>query len=221
MEINANSPVVGSQKNGERFLLGLVIALAVVVGAGSWLAIGLLSHHEKARGISPDQARQLVNFSLIDSTGRNVTRAELDGKILVVSFLFTGCSLTCPEVTKRMAEIQQRTADQKDVRLVSLTVDPRSDTPPVLAKWGARFGADTNRWFMLTGDKTILHEVIGTSFLARDAGDPFNSMPGNFTGTERIAVVDQHGQVRVYFDGLRPETSAAVAAEIEKLQNEK
>ena len=220
MEINPNNPGGDGQKNGERFLIGLVLALAVLVGAGSWLAIGLLSHHEKARGIPPDHARQLVDFSLTDSAGRNVTRAELQGKILVVSFLFTGCSLTCPEVTKRMAEIQQLTTGQTDVRLLSLTVDPRSDTPPVLAKWAARFGADTNRWWMLTGDKTMLHEVIGTSFLTRDAGDPFNSMPGNFVGTDRIAVVDRHGSVRIFFDGLRPETSAAIAAQVNQLRGE-
>jgi protein SCO1/2 len=106
------------------------------------------------------------------------------------------------------------------VRLVSLTVDPRSDTPPVLAKWGARFGADTNRWFLLTGTKAVLHGLIARSFLAQDNGDPFNSMPGNFTGTERIAVVDKHGQTRIYFDGLQKETSAAVAAEITRLRAE-
>jgi protein SCO1/2 len=144
----------------------------------------------------------------------------LDGKILAVSFLFTSCSLTCPEVTRRMAEIQRLTTNQTDVRLLSLTVDPRSDTPPVLAKWGERYGADTNRWFMLTGDKLGLHQLIGDSFLATDASDPFNSMPGNFTGTERIAVVDQHGRVRIFFDGLRTETSAAVVAEMARLRQE-
>jgi cytochrome oxidase Cu insertion factor (SCO1/SenC/PrrC family) len=206
------------QRNGEKLILGLVISLALFVGFGSWLAVGLLSHHEKDRGIPPAQARQLIHFSLTDSTGQTVTRADLDGKILAVSFLFTGCSLTCPEVTKRMAEIQQLTAGQADVRLVSLTVDPRTDTPPVLAKFGAHYGLDTNRWFMLTGDKATLHGIIGTSFLARDAGDPFNSMPGNFTGTERIAVVDKHGRIRVYFDGLRPESAGAVVAEIAELR---
>ena len=220
MEANINNAPVAGRNHGERILLGLVIALALLVGAGSWLAIGLLSHHERAHGIPPEQARQLINFSLTDSSGRTVTRAELEGKILAVSFLFTGCSLTCPEVTKRMAEIQTLTAGQADVRLVSLTVDPRTDTPPVLAKFRSHYGSDTNRWFMLTGEKSVLHEIIGTSFLARDAGDPFNSMPGNFTGTERIAVVDQHGRVRVYFDGLRPETAAAVVAEISRLRNE-
>jgi protein SCO1/2 len=119
-----------------------------------------------------------------------------------------------------MAEIQQLTATNADVRLVSLTVDPRSDTPPVLAKWGARFGADTNRWCFLTGSKTVLHGLIAKSFLVQDNSDPFNSMPGNFTGTERIAVVDRHGRTRIYFDGLRDETPAAVVAEIKKLRNE-
>jgi len=204
----------------EKLFLVIVIALALVAGAGSWLAATAFARHDQLHGILPDKERRLGEFSLTDATGRTVTRADLDGEILVVSFLFTSCSLTCPEVTRRMAEIQRLTATNTDVRLLSLTVDPRSDTPPVLAKWGARFGADTNRWHLLTGNKTVLHGLIAQSFLAQDNGDPFNSMPGNFTGTERIAVVDRHGRTRIYFDGLRPETPAAVVAEIGKLRGE-
>jgi protein SCO1/2 len=208
------------QGDDEKLFLIIVIALALVAGVGSWLAAAAFSRHDQLQGILPDKERTLGDFSLTDENGRTVTRAELDGKILVVSFLFTGCALTCPEVTKRMAEIQQLTASNADVRLVSLTVDPRSDTPPVLAKWGARFGADTNRWRFLTGSKPVLHGLIAQSFLAQDNSDPFNSMPGNFTGTERIAVVDRHGRTRIYFDGLRLETADAVVAEIARLHGE-
>ena len=181
----------------------------------------LVDQAAKALGLPPDKARQLVNFALTNSAGAEITRDEVRGKILVVSFLFTSCSLTCPEVTKRMTEIQKLTTGSDDVRLLSLTVDPRSDTAPVLAKWGARFGADTNRWHLLTGDQDQLHWVIGTSFLATETNNPFNSMPGNFAGTDRIAVVDQRGNLRAFFDGLRVETPAAVAAEIELLRKEK
>ena len=205
----------------EKVFLVAILTLAVVAGIGSWFAAVAFSHHDHAHGILPDKERTLGEFSLTDENGRTVTRAELDGKILVVSFLFTGCSLTCAEVTKRMAEIQNLTAHEPDVKFVSLTVDPRSDTPPVLAKWGERFGADTNRWQFLTGDKTVLHALIAKSFLTQDNGDPFNSMPGNFTGTERIAVVDKHGKTRIFFDGLRPETPLAVVAEITRLREEK
>ena len=214
------NPIPAPQKTDEKIFLVIVISLAVVAGIGSWFAAAAFARHDQVRGLLPDRDRTLGDFSLTDENGRTVTRAELDGKILVVSFLFTGCALTCPEVTRRMAEIQRLTAADADVRLVSFTVDPRSDTPPVLVQWGARFGADTNRWRFITGDKTVLHRLLASSFLAQDNRDPFNSMPGNFTGTERIAVVDKQGRTRIYFDGLRPETSAAVVAEIARLRGE-
>ena len=217
---SGNSSNETATRGEEKFFLIIVIALALVTGIGSWFAVVAFSAKEKVRGIPPDKERQLVNFAFTDSSGREVTRDEMRGKILVVSFLFTACSLTCPEVSKRMAEIQKLTADAPDVRLLSLTVDPRSDTPPVLTKWGERFGADTNRWNLLTGDQAQLHFVIGTSFLAVETNNPFNSMPGNFAGTERIALVDKQGRVRAFFDGLRVETPAAVVAEIKRLRNE-
>ncbi|HEX9045432.1 MAG TPA: SCO family protein [Verrucomicrobiae bacterium] len=204
----------------ERLFLVIVLVLAVIAVVGSWFAATVFLHHNESRSLALDHPRRLAAFSLTDSTGRSVTQAEADGKMLAVSFLFTSCGLTCPEVTKRMAEIQRLTAGAPDVRLLSLTVDPRSDTPPVLAKWGERYGADTNRWFLLTGSKNALHSLIGTSFLATETNNPFNSMPGSFAGAERIAVVDKHGNVRAFFDGLRLETPAAVVAEFDKLRRE-
>jgi protein SCO1/2 len=196
----------------------IAIAIAVAFGGGGIFLILALNHRERDASIQPDHPRQLVDFSLTDRTGRTVTRADLDGKILVVDFLLTSCSLTCPEVNRRMAEIQQLTTNQPDVRFVSLTVDPRTDTPGELMKYGRRFGADTNRWFLLTGDKSVLYRLIGTSFLAQDLDDPFVYMPGNFSHTERIALVDAHGQVQLYFDGMRRETTEAIVAEIARLR---
>lgn len=215
---SSNEPVAGGD---EKLFLMIVIALAVITGIGSWAAVVAFSHRERLSGLAPDRERRLENFSFTDSGGHNITQQDVEGKILVVSFLFTSCSLTCPEVSKCMGEIQQLTTNLPDVRLLSFTVDPRTDTPAVLAKWGARYGADTNRWFLLTGDQAQLLELIGISFLAPETNNPFNSMPGNFGGTERIAVVDKQGKVRVYFDGTRLGTPAAVAEAIGRLHDEK
>jgi protein SCO1 len=215
------------QRDHERWFLGVAISVALVFGTGFCLLIIALNRREQPKiatgsmAIAPEQPRQLINFSFTDRTGRPVTRAELAGKFLVVNFLFTSCSLTCPIVSSNMTQIQQLTINEPDVRLVSLTVDPRTDTVPVLAKFGARFGAEPNRWFLLTGDKAELHALIATSFLAQDLDDPFTYMPGNFSHTERIAVVDSRGNVRAYFDGLNATTPAAVAAEIARLKTEK
>jgi len=173
-----------------------------------------------ARLIAPDRPRHLVDFTLIDRTGRTVTRSDLDGKILVVNFLFTSCSLTCPAVSRTIAQIQRLTTNQPDVMLVSLTVDPRDDTPAVLEKYGGRFGADTNRWLFLTGAKSELYHLIQSSFLSEDLNDPLGYMPGNFSHTERIAVVDAHGRLHGYFDGLYRGAPAAVVNEITKLRSQ-
>lgn len=216
----ADNPANTSRRNDELLFQALALALAAIAGFGCWFAAAALARRDDLRGIPPDRPRLLADFSLTDRTGRMVTRADLDGKVLAVNFLFTACASFCPQVSERMAEIQRLTTNQADVRLVSFTVDPRTDTPPVLAKWGARYGADTNRWLLLTGGKPALQEFIGASFLATNDSDPFNSIPCNFTGTERIALVDKHGRVRIYFNGMRAETPAVVVAEIERLRKE-
>jgi protein SCO1/2 len=205
----------------ERWFFAIILTLAVVVGLGGWFAATAFSQPANPLAIPPDKPRQLEDFALTDSTGRDVTRGELDGKVLAVSFLFTSCSMTCPQISRHMADLQQLTAEAPDVRLVSLALDPRSDSPPVLAKFGAWFGANTNRWLLLTGNKAELHRLIGTSFLATETNNPVNAMPGNFAGVERIVVVDKRGRIRSYFDGVRDEAPAAVAREIDKLRKEK
>ena len=209
-----SDPVKTSRWREEYIFLLVALALAALAGLGGWFVATARHSH----GTPPDHPRELTGFTLTDRTGRKVTRAELAGKFLVVNFVFTGCSISCLDVNRRMAEIQTLTAGQPDVQLVSLTVDPRTDTPAVLAEFGNRFGADTNRWLLLTGDKPVLYDLIEKSFVPRHPDDPYNFMPGGFTHTERIAVVDAHGHLHAFFDGLKPETSQAVTDEINQLR---
>jgi len=209
-----------STRSDERLFFSLVVGLLFLAATGGWYATHVLLKKDPTHVILPDKARQLPEFTLTNSMGLIATRADLSGKILVVSFLLTSCSLTCPEVTKHMTEIQGLTTGQPDVRLVSLTVDPRDDTVSSLAKYGEKYGADTKRWFFLTGDKTVLYNLISTSFLDQDLNDPFVYMPGNFSHTDRVAVVDSHGRTRAYFDGLRDDVAASVTAEINRLRQQ-
>ncbi len=216
------------QRNDERLFCYAATIMSLLFGAGFFLLLFALNRqdgtqtvpvvNQKAVAIAPDHPRELIDFTLTDRTGRTVTQSELAGKILVVDFLFTSCSLTCPVVNRHMAQIQQLTTNQPDVRLVSLTVDPRDDTADVLAEYAARFGADTNRWLFLTGDKTQLYGLIETSFLAQDADNQFGYMPGNFSHTDRIAIVDSRGRVQAYFEGLDDDVATAVVAEITRLR---
>jgi len=174
----------------------------------------------KADGFAPGRERHLTEFRLTDCTGHEVTRSDIAGKFLVVNFVFTSCSVSCQQVNQQMAEVQRLAVGQDDVQLVSLTVDPRTDTPPVLAQFAARFGADTHRWLFLTGDKPQLYGLIETSFLPRDLQALDLPMPGGFIGTERLALVDRAGRVRCYFDGMKRSTPAAVMKTVSDLRSE-
>jgi protein SCO1/2 len=172
------------------------------------------------RMLLPDQPRQLGAFSLTDQNNHPLTREAVTGKFLVVNFVHTSCSVSCLQVNQRMAEVQQLTAGQPDVHLLSFTVDPRTDTPETLAEFGAKFGADATRWQLLTGDKAQLYALIEASFLKREPLARSSPMPGGFQDVDYIAVVDRTGNVRRYFDGMKTTTPAAIVKFLDQLRKE-
>lgn len=219
-------------RNEERLFFWFIMGFCAFVGTGFGVFLFALTHVNQTPEASvydlpvseplvirPARSRQLANFSLTDQNGRAITRTNLDGKFLVMSFVFTSCSTTCPIISRQMEEIQQLSTNQPDVQLVSLTVDPEDDTVPVLAKYGRRFDADTNRWWFLTGGQAMIENLIG-SILTRDTNDPFAYLPGNFAHSDRIALVNPHGRVLGYFDGLSSSTPEAVVKEIKELSKQ-
>ena len=162
----------------------------------------------------------MVEFSLTERDGRTVTREDLRGKFLVVNFVHTGCSISCAVVNRRMAEVQKLSAGQEDVQLLSLTVDPGTDTPAVLSKFAGQFGADAQRWWFLTGTKPSVYRVIESSFLARDTNSLYQSMPGGFFKADHIALVDREGTVRKFFPGMKSESVAGIMKALDELRHE-
>lgn len=166
----------GSRSNGIFTLVVLVLAALGLIGGVCCFAARSptsrttrsLARHSPTPCYSPPLSlpRPLPDFTLVDCTGRTVSRSDLTGHYLVVNFVFTSCSMNCLAVNQRMAEIQTLVADFPDVRLVSFTVDPRTDTPEVLAAFAKRFEGNTSRWLFLTGDKPALYELLETGFIA-------------------------------------------------------
>jgi protein SCO1 len=204
-----------SQADERIFLWGASL-LAVAVAAGVVLMATLRSgggEGELAVG-----ERRLVDFNLTERSGRAVGMNELRDKFLVVNFVHTGCSISCALVNQRMAEVQKLVADRNDVQLLSLTVDPGTDSPAVLTKFANQFGADADRWLFLTGDKRSVYQLIETSFLSRDTNATRMEMPGGFRKADHIALVDRDGNVRRYFPGMKFETPATIVKAIDELR---
>src|ERR1044072_4198819 len=76
-------------------------------------------------------------FTLTTQDGKTLRLADLRGKVVLVSFIFTTCNGTCPATTHRMSQVQAALKERglsKDgrVHLVSISLDPARDTPEVL-----------------------------------------------------------------------------------------
>lgn len=103
-------------------------------------------------------------FALIERSERRVTRDELLGLVWVANFFYTSCPDTCPLQSAKLARLQRDVANDRDVRLVSISVDPEHDTPEVLRDYVQRFHADPNRWLFLTGDKAAIYRLAQKGF---------------------------------------------------------
>jgi cytochrome oxidase Cu insertion factor (SCO1/SenC/PrrC family) len=170
--------------------------------------------------ILPDHPRGLIDFALTDQLNRTITRADLRHKIVLVDFLFTSCSITCPYVNAQMEKIEQTTKG-RPVRLISLTLDPVDDTVAVLSGYAPSYGADPARWSFLTGDESVIHRLVATSFLPPDTTGAFSYMPGNFAHVQRIVLIDKSGKIVSYFDGLNPKAADTILPQIQKLESQR
>ena len=102
-------------------------------------------------------------FSLTERSGRLITREDLRDHISLIDFIYTECTETCPTQSLQMAQLEREFAEARDLRLVSITVDPRHDTPKVLARYAERYQAD-DRWWFLTGDQHAIYCLAKNGF---------------------------------------------------------
>ena len=98
----------------------------------------------------------------MDQDGRKLRfHADLvKGKTVAVNFIFTTCTTICPPLAATFRRVQQTLgARAADVQLISISVDPVTDTPERLKAWGAKFHAGPG-WTLLTGAKPQVDELL-------------------------------------------------------------
>jgi protein SCO1/2 len=78
----------------------------------------------------------------------------LKDKVVVINTFFTTCTGVCPPINRNLEKVQEALGDRlgKDAFLVSMTVDPETDTPSRLKEYSRRFHARPG-WIFLTGKK--------------------------------------------------------------------
>jgi protein SCO1 len=100
---------------------------------------------------------------LLDENGRKVRFKSdvLGDKTVAIQFIFTTCRAICPVMGAAFAKLQDRLGDRlgKDISLVSVSIDPVTDTPARMKQWGEQFGARPG-WSLLTGEKEKVENLL-------------------------------------------------------------
>ena len=205
-ESPASVPTVFS-KNRIVLGIGLVIILA--------LAIYRMGHRQQPKelpiyGIVPD-------FSLTRQNGNTLLKADLLGHPWIADFIFTRCAGQCPAMSTTMAGLQSELRSLEDLRFVSFSVDPKWDTPAVLAKYSQRFGADPKRWTFVTGPKDDVFRISRQGFkLGVDENPPDapNIAVEPIMHSSSLVLVDAKGKIRGYYDGTDPEALTRLRTDV-------
>jgi protein SCO1/2 len=105
---------------------------------------------------------QMPDVTLIDQEGKRVGFKDMmrSDKPIVVDFIFSTCSTICPVLSASFVNLQNRLgAASRDVRLVSISIDPENDTPRMMKEYLKRYRARPG-WDFLTGSRKDIDSVM-------------------------------------------------------------
>jgi protein SCO1/2 len=159
--------------------------------------------HDKEKYFQPLD-KEAPDFTLQDADGRTIGSTDLLGKVVVLHFIYTNCPDVCPLHAERIAEIQEMvnlTPMRDLVQFVTITSDPKRDTPEVMRDYGAAHGLDPVNWTFLTSGPDRL---MATRELVERFGHKFKEVDGGYQVHGVVThVIDMEGRWRANFHGLK------------------
>lgn len=151
----------------------------------------------------------LPDYTLLDQRRRPYHLGAVHGKVTLLTFIFSRCPdrTLCPAISGKFLYLQQH-LDPAHFHLIEITLDPPYDSPAVLARYGAMFGADPARWSLLTGRASDVKDVMDGFGLSELA-----SGRANYIHDDRLAIVGPDGRIRTIVEtaGWNPDDAIAEA----------
>jgi protein SCO1 len=153
-------------------------------------------------------------FVMTDSEGRQFTEKDLSGKVWIVDFIYTNCPAECPRMSSQMRRVAERLKGEDNVRLLSISVDPARDTPPVLKAFAQRYGGSTAQWIFLTGSPEMVHKLAYETFHVGD-------VLGKIEHSTKFMTVDKHGDLRGYYSTFDADGIPSLLRDVSALKHQK
>lgn len=164
MDLRLARPETASNANAD-------LAAANEVSSGASSTVASNSQLTSKKMVIPD-------VEVLDQNGNQLHFYSdlVKGKTVAINFIFTNCTTICPPLAATFARVQKEMEGKvgKDVNLISISVDPLTDTPERLKTWSAKFKAAPG-WTLVTGDKHEIDQLLnalGSTVARREDHSP-------------------------------------------------
>ncbi len=184
------------------YAIGLSLALALPARAAGLLALPAPGTYKLERIMkAPDGV-------VLDTDGSVRRLAEYtNGKVTLFSFIYTYCTDArgCPLAYETLHSLKKTVlmdrSMQDKVRFVSMSFDPRYDTPPVMSSYGGQDARERGalRWHFLT-TRSAAELLPMLDGFGQDVSVAREQPPGQrvpiLSHMLKVFLIDRHGSVR-------------------------
>jgi protein SCO1/2 len=172
-----------------------VVALGVV--AGIVIPRGATAQPALAGTVLP--ARPAPQFALTDQFGHRVTLAQLQGRPVLLTFMYAHCTTLCPLVAETIRRnLAELGAAAADVAILVVSTDPEGDNRQIVRAFSREHGM-LHRWLYLTASRTVLTPVWKHYYIF--AAPPNADVRIRNNHSSGTYLIDAQGKERVFMGG--------------------
>jgi protein SCO1/2 len=174
--------------------IAAVLALAAGVAGYAWLLPG--AEPPRFNAVDVTGVDWGKDFGLLDHHGERRTLADFRGKVVMLFFGFTHCPDVCPTALATLAQARRQLGEDADkVQGLFVTVDPKRDTPEVLAKYVTAFDPS---FLGLYGDEGATERAAKEFKIYYRAQTPDANGAYGVDHSGQVYVIDPEGRLRLY-----------------------
>jgi protein SCO1/2 len=137
------------------------------------------------------------DFALTDQNGNLFRLSQQRGKIVLLFFGYTSCADACPTMMAKLTSVcKSLGADQKQLRIIFVSLDPARDTPAALKKYLEYFSLGA---VGLTGKKTEIDRVVNQYGASYEIEKSDSALGYHINHSTYLYLIDQSGAVKSRF----------------------
>ena len=203
----------------------LRIAIVVCIAALLWMFIFPLGQSYKSvvgdtelSSMRKDFNQRITfDFEFVNQYYEIVNENTFSNKIYIADFFFTSCPTICPLMGGNKIRIQNAFQQNKDVLLLSHSIDTKTDSVQRLLEYANAIGAIRDKWHLVTGSQDAIYDIAKEYYVTAQES---NIAGGSFVHDGSFILVDKNRRIRGIYDGTNSSDTELLIADVKILLSE-